>query len=263
MIYTKPFPLKLEKLNWFYDDKKILDNIDFSFEKNKFYSILGPNGSGKTTLLKNILRSLDTNRNCVFVEDIDILKYKSKELAKKLSYVAQSTTLDFEFSALYVVLMGRFAYIKRFSSESDEDMRIVKDAMLSTNTWHLKDINISNLSGGEQQRVLVARAIAQDTEVILLDEPISHLDIYQQVELLDTLKSIKKSKTIITVLHDLNLAAQYSDTLILISNGSIVAYGTAKEVITEKNLMEVYHLKSSIIEDPSTGKPHIIPSMHQ
>lgn len=254
------FPvIKIKNLCCSFAEKEILHNISIDFSKAGFYSIIGPNGSGKTTLLKNIASSLPPNKNTVFIDNIDVLKFKNKALAKKLSIVPQNTNLDFEFSVLDIVLMGRNPYLSRFQDESKEDYNIAKEAMKMTSTWQLKDKCISELSGGEQQRVIIARALAQDTDIMLLDEPISHLDIHHQVEILDTIKFISKKVTIIAVLHDLNLAAQYSDCMILIDKGSIIAIGTPEEVLSEENIKKVYNINLCIIKNPITNKPHIIP----
>lgn len=259
MKEDKDYCIQIDNLNYNFEDKNILKNINIKFKKNKFYSIIGPNGSGKTTFLKSLSKLLDPPKNSVFIDKTDINKLKSKQLARKLSLVPQNTMLDFDFSSLDIVLMGRSPYIDRFHSESKADLQIAENAMKLTNTWMLKDKNINSLSGGEQQRVLIARSIAQDTDILLLDEPISHLDIYHQVEFLDTLKFLNKSITVIAVLHDLNLAAQYSDYLILVHKGNIVASGSPEEVLTKKNIKEVYNMDVCLLENPMTGSPHIIP----
>lgn len=251
--------VKLNNLSCNLGEKEILHNINIDFSKNNFYSILGPNGSGKTTLLRNIGKALTPSKKTIFIENKDILDFTNKALAKKLAVVPQNTILNFDFSALDIVLMGRYPYIPRFQDESKKDYDIAKHAMEMTDTWHLRDKCINELSGGEQQRVVIARALAQETDIILLDEPISHLDIHQQIEILDTIKSLSKKVTIIAVLHDLNLAAQYSDYLVLLNNGSIVFQGTAEEVLTGENIKEVYDIDVCMIKNPVTGKPHIIP----
>ncbi|MCT8978162.1 heme ABC transporter ATP-binding protein [Clostridium sp. CX1] len=259
MTKPKAYSVQVQNLDYSYEDKKILQDININFKENKFYSIIGPNGSGKTTFIKNLSKILEPKKNSILIEDKDIISYKNKELAKKVSTVPQNTILDFDFSALDIVLMGRSPYISRLQSENDKDMELVKNAMEMTNTWQLREKNISSLSGGEQQRVLIARALAQDTKIILLDEPISHLDLYHQVELLDTIKFLNRDITIITVLHDLNLAAQYSDEILLMSKGRIISQGSPEEVITKKNIKEVYNMDVHLLKNPSNGRPHIIP----
>ena len=252
-------PIILNNLNFSYNEKHILKNINISFERNKFYSILGPNGSGKTTLLKNILKALPTTDKTIYIDAFDINNYKNKDLAKKMSSVPQNTNLEFDFTSFDVVLMGRSPHLKRFERESNKDYEIVREAMEITNTWHLKDKYINQLSGGERQKVIIARALAQESSIILLDEPISNLDIQNQIEIMDTLKFLNRDVTIISVLHDLNLAAQYSDYILLLKNGEIFFKGTHEKVLSVNNLKYVYDVNTYIIKNPVTGKPHIIP----
>ena len=252
-------PIILNNLNFSYNEKHILKNINISFERNKFYSILGPNGSGKTTLLKNILKALPTTDKTIYIDAFDINNYKNKDLAKKMSSVPQNTNLEFDFTSFDVVLMGRSPHLKRFERESNKDYEIVREAMEITNTWHLKDKYINQLSGGERQKIIIARALAQESSIILLDEPISNLDIQNQIEIMDTLKFLNRDVTIISVLHDLNLAAQYSDYILLLKNGEIFSKGTPEKVLNVNNLKYVYDVNTYIIKNPVTGKPHIIP----
>ncbi|NOH17227.1 ABC transporter ATP-binding protein [Clostridium cochlearium] len=252
-------PIVLNNLNFAYNEKHILKNINISFERNKFYSILGPNGSGKTTLLKNILKALPTTDKTIYIDAFDINNYKNKDLAKKMSSVPQNTNLEFDFTSFDVVLMGRSPHLKRFERETNKDYEIVREAMEITNTWHLKDKYINQLSGGERQKVIIARALAQESSIILLDEPISNLDIQNQIEIMDTLKFLNRDVTIISVLHDLNLAAQYSDYILLLKNGEIFSKGTPEKVLSVNNLKYVYDVNTYIIKNPVTGKPHIIP----
>lgn len=255
------YPIVIDNLSWSYGTKKILSNVHLKIERNRFYSIIGPNGSGKTTLLKNISKTLEPRKSTVFVDKQDIASMKPREMARKMANVPQNTHIDFEFSAMDIVMMGRSPYFRRFQSESPKDVEIVKEAMLATSTWHLKDKNINEISGGERQRVIVARALAQQTDIILLDEPISQLDIHHQIELMDTVrKLVRESKvTVIAVLHDLNIAAQYSDSMILVHEGQVVLGGTPEQVLTEENIKRVYQLPVHIIKNPISGKPHVIP----
>ncbi|AYD39950.1 ABC transporter ATP-binding protein [Clostridium fermenticellae] len=251
--------IDIKDLHFSFDKTEILHKININFTKNKFYSIIGPNGSGKTTLLKNISKILKPTTKSIFLDNIDILDFKNSSLARKLAVVPQNTTIDFDFTALDIVLMGRSPYLSRFESESKKDYRLAKNAMNMTNTWQLRDKIINQLSGGEKQRVLIARALAQNTDIILMDEPISHLDLHHQIEILDTIKLLTKSITIVAVLHDLNLASQYSDYIILMDNGSIITSGTPDEVITEKNIKGVYKIDMCMIKNPINNRPHIIP----
>ncbi len=257
--------IKIENLNWNYGSEIVLNDLNLTIEKGKFYTILGPNGSGKTTLAKIITKSLDIPSDKVFLISEDLSKMSNKQTSKRIATVPQNTIIDFDFSVMDIVLMGRAPYIKRFQSESSYDMEIAKNAMKKTNTWQLKDKKIDQISGGERQRVIIARAITQNTEILILDEPISNIDIHHQIQLLDVLKTLNREKniTIITILHDLNLAAQYSDEIILLSKGEIMAKGNPQEVLTKEIINEVYNIKVDMVINPSTGKPYIIPVFNE
>ncbi|KXZ40675.1 iron complex transport system ATP-binding protein [Alkalithermobacter thermoalcaliphilus JW-YL-7 = DSM 7308] len=257
--------VNIDNLSYSFEDTKVLDNINLNIEKGKFYSIIGPNGSGKTTLFKNISKALQVPRNTIFIENKDITRIASKDMAKKVSCVPQDTNIEFDFSVIDIVLMGRTPYLRMFQDETDEDIQIAKMAMEMTNTWHLKDKKINQISGGERQRVIIARAIAQSTQIILLDEPISNLDIHNQIEILDTIKKLNKEKnlTVISILHDLNLALAYSDEIFLLNKGKIVSKGDPHKVLTEENIKNVYNMKVNIIKNPLTGNPYIIPVFNQ
>lgn len=253
--------LYVNNLDWSYGKRQILNKICLSIDKAGFYSIIGPNGSGKTTLLKNISRALEPRQESIYVESKDITKYKRREISKLISYVPQNTNIDFDFTAMDIVLMGRSPYFKRFEVEKEEDLQIAEEAMKSTNIWHLRDKNINEISGGERQRVIIARALAQQTKIMLLDEPVSQLDIHHQIELMETIKDliIKRGIIVIAVLHDLNLAAQYSDMIILLKEGRILSYGSPQTVITKENIESVYGIKVFIMPNPLTSRPHVIP----
>lgn len=253
------YSINVKDLNYSYDDKKILQDINISLEKNKFYSIIGPNGSGKTTLLKNIARILPPQKECIYIDGKEINSYKVRDLAKKMASVPQNTNIDFDFTVLDIILMGRSPYLKAFQNEGEKDLKIAHEVMEMTNTWHLKDKNINELSGGERQRVIIARALAQESEIILLDEPISNLDMQHQLEILDTVKYLNREVTIVAVLHDLNLAGEYSDYILMLKEGKILSSGKPEQVLTEKNIKETYNMNTYILKNPVTGKPHIIP----
>jgi iron complex transport system ATP-binding protein len=252
--------LEVKDLSFNFGKENILKHISLNIDKGSFYSIIGPNGSGKTTLLRNISRVLNPIKNTVFINNTDIISLKQREIAKTMAVVPQNTNIDFDFTALDIVMMGRAVHLRRFESEKEEDLKKVKEAMEITNTWNLREKNINHLSGGERQRVIVARAIAQDTEVILLDEPVSNLDLYHQIEVMNTVKTLVEDRNIIViaVLHDLNLASNYSDHIFLMSDGKLFCEGNSEEVITEENIKDVYKVKISLTENPFTQKPHII-----
>lgn len=242
-------------------EKEVLKNIKTNIEKGKFYTILGPNGSGKTTLLRLLSKSLHMEKGEISIGGKDLNQIKSSLLAKQMAVVPQSTEIEFDFSVQDIVLMGRTPHISRFCSESEKDIKIAMNAMKCTNTWDLRNKSINALSGGEKQRVVVARAIAQETGIILLDEPISHLDIHHQIEIMNGLKQLNQNKniTIIAVLHDLNIAAAYGDHMILMHAGGIYKDGTPEEVLTEDIIKKVYGLEVYITKNPKTGKTFIMP----
>ena len=253
--------LTVKNLNWSYNGRNILKEISFSLKKGTFVSILGPNGSGKTTLLKNIIAYLTPRKNTVIVGDSDIVDLKAKERAKKLAYLPQGFHTDMEFTVHDVVLMGRNPYIGRFASETSKDLKIAEDCMRLTKVYELMDRKITELSGGELQRVLIARALAQEPEILLMYEPVSHLDLHHQIFLLDLFGYLVKERglTILCVLHDINLAASYSDYIILIKDGEIKKYGEPLEVLTKENIEEVYGTEVLFLDNPYTRFPLIIP----
>ena len=242
-------------------EKEVLRNININIERGKFYTILGPNGSGKTTLLRLLSKSLHMEKGDIFIDEVALTQIKPTFLAKEMAVVPQSTEIEFDFSVQDIVLMGRTPHISRFCSESAKDLEIAMNAMKCTNTWELRNKSINALSGGEKQRVVVARAIAQETGIILLDEPISHLDIHHQIEIMNQLKQLNKNKniTIIMVLHDLNIAAAYGDHMILMHDGGVYKDGTPEEVLTEDIIKKVYGLEVYITKNPKTGKTFIMP----
>ncbi len=253
--------IETNNLSFSYGKEVILKELNIIFGGNKFISIIGPNGSGKTTLLKLLLRLLKSDNGEIKLDGSNLKKYTNKELAKEISYVPQKSEIDFEFTVYEIVSMGRAPYIKNLEKEAKKDKEIIENAMKMTNTWKFREKYINCLSGGELQMVMIARAIAQDTKIIILDEPISHLDIHHQVEIMNTLQKINKEKEalIITVLHDINLASQYSDEILLLNNGEIVAKGEPKKVITKENIKKVYNMEFLFLEHPRNKLPYILP----
>lgn len=242
--------LAVSKLSWQPDKESnyILNNISENFKEGGFYGILGPNGSGKTSFIRHILRLLEIKEGNIYLDKKDINKFSRKELATNISFVPQNVNMDVDFSVYDIVSMGRTPYQKRFQDLTKEDKELIEYAMDITNCAYLRDNSFSYLSGGEAQRVLVARAIAQNTKYLILDEPISHLDIRYQVELMETLKKLneKENKTVIAILHDLNLSAAYCKNIVLMKDGVVYASGMVEEVLTKENLKEVYEMDFEI-----------------
>ncbi|NLM09328.1 MAG: heme ABC transporter ATP-binding protein [Clostridiaceae bacterium] len=253
--------VKVEDLSFSYGNREVLKNICASFKPGMVCGLLGPNGSGKTTLLKNIASILKPEKNAVYINCRDITKMTPPEIAKEMALVPQSTNIDFDFTVEDIVMMGRTPHIKGFSNETNEDREIVQWALETARVNHLKGRSIKSISGGELQRVVIARALAQKTRIILLDEPVSQLDIHHQLSIMETITRLSHEQklTIVTVLHDLNLAAEYCDIIYLLKDGCIVCGGPPKEVLTYDKIENVYDIVCLVYENPVSKKPHIIP----
>lgn len=240
-------------------EKEILQNIHMHVHKGDYFGLIGPNGSGKTTLLKTIATLITPTSGTICIRNKHHHLYKQKELARQISYVPQDTIIDFDFNVKDIVAMGRHAHSKPFMNRNSDNV-VIQEAMERTNTWRFKDESILNLSGGQRQLVFIAKAIAQDTPIILLDEPISALDIYYQMHILKLLEDMtQQDKTVITVLHDLNLAARFCKRLVLLEHGKVKSLGTSEDVLTSENLKEAYFIDAHIREDHLTEALHITP----
>lgn len=243
--------LKAEHIKVESKDKKILQDVSFQITRGDFICLIGKNGAGKTTLLKTMSNVLSPTSGEVFINDTNIKKLDSKTVAQHISMVFQNSYTDLNFKVWDMVLMGRMSYQKLWQRDSKEDEVICLDALQQTNTLHLKDKNFSLLSAGEQQRVLIARALCQDAELMLLDEPVSNLDIKHQFEIMDMLKQINKTqnKTIFVILHDLSLCLQYADKVLALKDGKLLFYGQTTEVMTENNIATLFDVKAKIIDN--------------
>lgn len=244
-----------------YSSKWVLDSFNLKVNKGEIVGIIGPNGSGKTTIIKLISKVLRPNSGLIKLKGKDISQLRQREVAKIVAVVPQGFNVTFPFTVREIVLMGRSPYLKALQMERDIDNKIVDNAMALTDTLSISDRVIDELSGGERQRVIIARALAQETEAILLDEPTSYLDINHQIEILDLIKRLNREKgiTVVIVSHDLNMASEYCDRLVLIKEGKVYRDGSPKEVITEENIQEVYGANIVVTSNILTGTPHIIP----
>jgi len=244
-----------------YGSVKILENVSLSFKEGDFVGILGPNGSGKSTLLRSISRTLKPYKGTIFLDKNDVYSMKSVDLAKQMAIVPQESSIGFSFTALDIVLMGRNPHMKRFQMESEKDMVIVRKAMSRTNTWYLADRPINELSGGEKQRVVIARALAQEPKVLLLDEPLTHLDIINQLEIMDLVKElcIKEGLMVLSVIHDLNLAARYCNSALLLKGAKVFAAGTLDQVLTSDNIKKVFGVDALVKKSMVTNSLYVLP----
>jgi len=239
--------LEFKNVTYKIDNKNILNDVSFNVQKKDFISIIGPNGAGKTTILELIMKMINKTEGQIVLNGKEIENYTRKELAKKISYVPQVLNTDSEFSVKDVILMGRIPYIKILEDYNLNDCEIANNAMRRTNIFDLKDRNIETLSGGELQRVFIARALAQETEIMVLDEPISNLDIYQQLEIMNLLKTLNNDGiSIIAVLHDMSMALKYSNKAILLNEGQVYESGLTENVIKKENIFKVFKVNTQI-----------------
>jgi len=253
--------LQINNIACRYESANVLEDIDLSATAGDFIGVIGPNASGKTTLLKSISKILKPHTGVVLLNERDVYTLKSTEMAKNLAVVPQESVISFAFTALEIVLMGRTPHLNRFEVEGTKDLIIAKKAMQLTNSWYLHERPINTLSGGEKQRVIIARALAQEPKVLLLDEPTGHLDINHQIEILDLIKRLNKEEEmiVIAVFHDLNIASQYCQRLILLNKGRIFAAGRASDVLTQENIEKVYGIKVTVKQDDVSGRLLIHP----
>jgi iron complex transport system ATP-binding protein len=253
--------LNVDGVECCYGSIKILENVNLIVKEGDFVGIIGPNGSGKSTLLKSISRTLKPHKGTILLDNKNIYSLKSMDLAKQMAVVPQDNTISFSFTALEVVLMGRSPHMSRFQMETESDMAIARKAMDLTNTWHLAGRFVNELSGGERQRVIIARALAQKPKILLLDEPLTYLDIINQLEIMDLVKSLCEKEGIIVMaaIHDLNLAARYCNTAILLNKGKIFSAGRLDEVLTSENIKSVFRVDAIVKKNLVTNSLYIIP----
>ncbi|VUT27730.1 MAG: Cobalamin import ATP-binding protein BtuD [Candidatus Syntrophoarchaeum sp. GoM_oil] len=252
--------LEVRGIDVYYGDVRIIKDFTFNSDKGEFIGIIGPNGSGKTTLLKAMGRLLKPKVGVVLIDRTEIFSLHQKEFAKQVAAVPQDTQIDFDFKAIDIVLMGRNPHLGRLQMETAEDEQIARDAMDMTGSLDLADRPIGNLSGGERQRVIIARALAQQPRILFLDEPTSHLDINYQIETMELLKNLsEEGLIIIAAIHDLNLAAQYCDRLIMLRSGEAVAIGKPDEVLTADGIKEAFRCDVIVKRHPLTNAYYIAP----
>jgi iron complex transport system ATP-binding protein len=256
--------LSVDKLRFQYPDVPVLRDISFDVTTGDFLSLLGPNGSGKSTLLRLLDRILIPGAGSIALKGRGINTYSRRDLARLVAYVPQDTTWVFPYTVFEVVLMGRSPYVGRSGFENEDDIDRAHAMMQLTDIGHLADKLITAISGGERQRALIARALCQQPEILLLDEPNAHLDINHQVEIFQILREQNQQKnlTIISVSHDLNLAAAFSKRVLLLSEltehgSTIFALGSPHEVLTESNIEKVYHTPVMVDELPRSSAVRI------
>jgi len=253
--------INIEKLNYSYGKKEVLKELSLDIDENKLTGIIGPNGCGKSTLAKNIIKYINGKFESFKIMDIDIRELSHKKIAQLISYIPQKSTIISNISVFDYVLLGRFPLLKNsWDNYSEKDYEIVENNINLLNIKELRDRNVETLSGGELQKALLARALAQEAKILLLDEPTSALDLNNAVEFMKILKniSIKKEMSVIIIIHDLNLASLFCDSLIILKDGRFIEKGSPKEVINEANIKSVYNLDCKVCYNEN-GKPYIIP----
>lgn len=252
--------LRIERATLGYGTKSILLDVNLSVEPGEILAIVGPNGVGKSTLVKACCGSLPLLDGEILIGEKNLRELKPDRRARLVSVVSQAVNLPPAFTALDVVLMGRTPYLGWLEQESDRDRQIALEAMVRTETIDLTARFIGELSGGEQQRVLIARALAQSTPVMLLDEPTAHLDLRHQDNLLKLVRDLARvdNLAVMITLHDLNLVARFADRVALLSNGRVRKIGAPVEVLTPDELAEVYGIRIHVMAHPLDGKPLVL-----
>ena len=251
--------LRLEKIHFDYGDAFELEVIDLSIPEGSFLALIGPNGSGKTTLLQLMSGLFNPQAGQIVLDDQPLNQLSRPELAQQMAVISSQQHFEFPFPVAEVVAMGRFPYLGRFEKLTPGDREIIDEALAWTQTLHLRDRPISQLSSGERQRVLIARAVAQKPSILMLDEPNVHLDLNHQIAIFRLLRRLnqKSSVTVVVVLHDLTAAAVFCQTVALLCEGKLVKTGPPQEVITTEILREVYRADIEVHPSPLGGIPQV------
>jgi iron complex transport system ATP-binding protein len=252
--------IKVENLCFDFAQKIILKNLSFNIKRGTFLGIIGPNGAGKTTLLNLLCRLLKPKTGSIHIESKSVESYQTKELARKIAIVRQEFVPVFDFSVTEIVTMARTPYLGSFAFPGESDKKIIEESLELTDTAQFADRLLGNLSGGERQRVFIARALAQNTPILLLDEPTSFLDMKHQVGIYDLLKDAqhRQNKTIVAVTHDINLAVQYCDELLILSHDHNYIYGCPKDILNAEQISKVFGIQ--IMTGKISEKDYFIPT---
>jgi iron complex transport system ATP-binding protein len=252
--------LSLHNIGAGYGGELVLQDVTVEIAAGEFVGVIGPNGCGKTTLLRVISGVLPFRTGDLRLQEWNLREISRRKLARIIAHLPQDLSVDLAFTVREVVMMGRSPHLPRFGRETQRDLAIAHQAMGVTRVSHLADRPITELSGGERQRVFIAMCLAQEPEVLLLDEPNSHLDMGHQLSILDLIGKLNRQNhmTVVAAFHDLNLAAEYCHRLVVLDRGRVVAQGAPHEVLTRDMLRQVYGVVVLIQRNPLSGKPHVI-----
>lgn len=246
------FKVQVKNLKFSIDKKEILKDISFNVPKGSFIGVIGPNGCGKSTLLKNIYRLHKPSSGNILLDNKELSNMKDKECAKEIAVLAQESNSQFDFTVEQIVKMGRYPYKSMFEDYSKNDLKMVEDMLKKVGLNNYSDRSFSNLSGGEKQRTLIARALVQDTDFLILDEPTNHLDIGYQIQLMDLIKSL--NITTLSAIHDMNMASMYCDYLVVMKDGEVINFGKVNDVITSSMLKDVFGVNAYVGMNPINKK---------
>lgn len=255
------YTLTTRKLTLSYDKNSIVAGLDLAIPTGQMTALVGPNGCGKSTLLRGLARLLKPQSGTVYLDGKAIAQLSTKEVAKRIGILPQSPSAPEGLTVRELIAQGRYPHQTWLQQWSQEDEQMLKQAIAMTDLAPFAERPLDTLSGGQRQRAWIAMTLAQNTDILLLDEPTTFLDLAHQIEVLDLLYDLnrERGRTIVMVLHDLNLACRYADNLIALRNGQVFAQGTATQVMTETMLREVFGLESQIVADPVAGTPMCIP----
>ncbi len=252
--------LELRSVSSGYSSQPVISDISFKVESGSFWGIIGPNGAGKTTLFRTVSRIISPLSGQIFYDGENVAHIQRQELAKNVTTMLQLYDIPFSYTVEEFVMMGRFPHQKRFEKPSATDLEIIEQNLKFTDILHLKDRRLQELSGGERQRAVLAQALAQKPKLLLMDEPTAYLDIGHQIAMLDLVKKLNRTEglTVVMILHDLNLASEYCENLVLMDKGKIHKIGAPKEVLTYENIEQVYKTVVVVKENPFSHKPYVI-----